>query len=184
MGSFHGAETCELVGCYLLSLLTKKYGQNIGLYRDDGLAAFNAKPQEMERIKKEICKVFGDNGLKITVEANTTKVNFLDVTLDLRSGKFYPYIKEGNIPLYVHQESNHLPSILRNIPESINKRLLEISSDKESFDSAKGVYQEALDKSGYHHKLSFTPSQASRPCLLYTSPSPRDGLLSRMPSSA
>ena len=24
----------------------------------------------------------------------------------------------------------------------------------------------------------------SRPCLLYTSPSPRDGLLSRMPSSA
>ena len=27
-------------------------------------------------------------------------------------------------------------------------------------------------------------SQASTPCLLYTSPSPRDGLLSRMPSSA
>ena len=146
-----------------MSLLTKKYGQNIGLYRDDGLAAFNAKPREMERIKKEICKVFRDNGLKITVETNTTKVNFLDVTLDLRSGKFYPYIKEGNIPLYIHQESNHPPSILRNIPESINKRLSEISSDKESFDSAKGVYQEALDKSGYHHKLSFTPSQASRP---------------------
>lgn len=163
MGSFDGAETCELVGCYLLSLLTKKYGQNIGLYRDDGLAAFNAKPREMERIKKEICKVFRDNDLKITVEANTTKVNFLDVTLDLKSGKFYPYMKEGNIPLYVHQESNHPPSILRNIPESINKRLSEISSDKESFDSAKGVYQEALDKSGYHHKLSFTPSQASRP---------------------
>ena len=126
-------------------------------------AAFNAKPREMERIKKEICKVFRDNGLKITVEANTTKVNFLDVTLDLRSGKFYPYIKEGNIPLYVHKESNHPPSILRNIPESINNRLSEISSDKESFDSAKDVYQEALDKSGYHHKLSFTPSQASRP---------------------
>ena len=152
-----------MVGCYLLSLLTKKYGQNIGLYRDDGLEAFNAKPREMEKIKKEICIVFRDNGLKITVEANTTKVNFLDVTLDLRSGKFYPYIKEGNIPLYVHKESNHPPSILRNIPESINKRLSEISSDKESFDSAKDVYQEALDKSGYHHKLSFTPSQASRP---------------------
>ena len=88
MGSLDGAETCELVGCYLLSLLTKKYGQNIGLYRDDGLAAFNAKPREMERIKKEICKVFRDNGLKITVEVNTDKVNFLDVTLDLRSGKF------------------------------------------------------------------------------------------------
>ena len=163
MGSFDGAETCELVGCYLLSLLTNKYGQNIGLYRDDGIAAFKAKPREMEKIKKGICKVFRDNNLKITVEANTTKVNFLDVTLDLRSEKFYPYMKEGNIPLYVHKESNHPPSILKNIPKSINKRLSEISSDKESFDSAKGVYQEALNKSGYHYNLSFTLSQEPRP---------------------
>ena len=132
---------------------------NIGLYRDDGLAALNMKPREMERIKKGICKVFRE----ITVEANTTRVNFLDVTLDLRSEKFYPYIKEGNILLYVHKESNHPPSILRNIPESINKRLSEISSDKECLDSAKSIYQEALDKSGYHYKLSFTPSQPFHP---------------------
>ena len=33
-------------------------------------------------------------------------------------------------------------------------------------------------------QVSFTPSQAPKTCLLYTSPSPRDGLLSRMPSSA
>ena len=39
MGSFNGAETCQLVGCYILSLFTVKYGRNIGLYRDDGLAA-------------------------------------------------------------------------------------------------------------------------------------------------
>ena len=65
MGSFDGAETCELVGCYLLSLLTKKYGQNIGLYRDDGLAAFNVKPREMENIKKEICTGGGSTPRKI-----------------------------------------------------------------------------------------------------------------------
>ena len=146
MGSFNGAETCELVGCFLLSLLTKKYSQNISLYRDDGLAAFNGTPQEIEKIKKGICKVFRDNDLKITVEANTTKVNFLDVTLDLKSGKYYPYTKEGNIPLYVHTKSNHPPTILKNIPESINKRLSEISSDKECFDNTKPIYQEALHK--------------------------------------
>ena len=113
MGSFDGAETCELVGCFLLSLLTKKYGQNIGLYRDDGWAAFKGTPREIEKIKKGICKVFRDNDLKITVEANTTKVNFLDVTLDLTSGKYYPYTKEGNIPLYVHTKSNHPEKHLR-----------------------------------------------------------------------
>lgn len=146
LGSFDGAETCELVGCFLLSILTEKYGQNIGLYRDDGLAALNGTPQEIENIKKGFCKVFRDNDLKITVGANITKTNFLDVTLDLSSGKYYPFTKEGNIPLYVHKKSNHPPFILHNIPESINRRLSEISSDRECFDSAKPIYQEALKK--------------------------------------
>ena len=159
MGSFDGAETCELVGSYILSRLTEKYGNNIGLYRDDGLSVFNKTPQEIENIKKDICKTFRDNDLKITVEANLTKVNFLDVTLDLKSGKHSPYTKEGNTPLYVHKQSNHPPSILRNIPESINRRLSEISSDKDCFDKAKGPYQDAINKSGYKYNLSFkTPT--------------------------
>ena len=76
----------------------------------------------------------------------------------------FPYtdLPAGNIPLYVHKESNHPPSILKNIPESINKRLSDISSDKECFDSAKAIYQEALDKSGYRYNLSFQPSQTPR----------------------
>ena len=148
-----------------MCILTFLYGQNIGLYRDDGLAAFNGTPQEIEKIKKGICNVFCDNDLKITVEANTTKVNSLDVTLDLTSGKYYPYTKEGNIPLYVHTKSNHPPTILKNIPESIDKRLSEISSDKECFDNPKPIYQEALNKSGYRYNLSFnaTLNQTPRP---------------------
>ena len=40
MGAFDGAEVCELVGIYLLSILATKCGQeNRELYRDDGLAA-------------------------------------------------------------------------------------------------------------------------------------------------
>ena len=148
-----------------MCIFTFLYGQNIGLYRADGLAAFNGTPQEIEKIKKGICKVFCDNDLKITVEVNTTKVNSLDVTLDLTSGKYYPYTKEGNIPLYVHTKSNHPPTILKNIPESIDKRLSEISSDKECFDNAKPIYQEALNKSGYRYNLSFnaTLNQSPRP---------------------
>ena len=123
-----------MVGCYLLSLLTEEYGQSIGLYRDNGLAAFNKTPQQIEKIKKEMCKIFRDHGLKITIEANKTIVNFLDITLALQSGKHYPFTKEGNIPLYMHKKSNHPPSILKNILDSINKRLSEISSDRECFE--------------------------------------------------
>ena len=77
MGSFEGAETSELVGCYLLSLLTEKYGHNIGLYRDDGVAAFRKSPQEIENMKKHLCKIFHENDLKITIEADKTIVTFL-----------------------------------------------------------------------------------------------------------
>ena len=129
--------------------------RRIGLYRDDGLAAFNKTPKEIEKIKKELCKIFRENDLKITIEGKKTIVNFLDVTLDLQSGKDYPYTEEGNVPLYVHKKPNHLPSILKNVPDSINKRLSEISSDLQCFDDAKTVDQEALNKSGYNYNLSY-----------------------------
>ena len=103
------------------------YGQGIGLYQDDGLAAFNKTPKEIEKIKKELWKIFRGDDLKIMIEANKTIVNFLDAMLDLQSGKHYPYTKEGNVPLYVRKKSNHPPSIQKNIPDSINKRLSEIS---------------------------------------------------------
>ena len=67
MGSYDGAETCELVGTYILSQLKEiPYGMNIGLYRDDGLAVLDQTPQKIEKIKKEICKVFAKNNLRIT----------------------------------------------------------------------------------------------------------------------
>ena len=64
----------------------------------------------------------------------------------------------------MHRKSNHPPSILKDIPESINKRLSEISSHKECFDSTKHAYQKALDKSGDRYDLSYkvTPSQTRR----------------------
>ena len=45
MGSFDGAETCELVGLYLLSKLPPEYSTEVGLYRDDGLAALDKSPK-------------------------------------------------------------------------------------------------------------------------------------------
>ena len=37
MGSYDGAESCELVGAFLLHKIKEKYGNNFGLHRDDGL---------------------------------------------------------------------------------------------------------------------------------------------------
>ena len=86
MGSYDGAECCELIVIYLLSQLKQNYGNAIGLYRDDRLAAFNEPPNVVQRIKKNICEIFKSNGLRITIEANNKVVSYLDVTLDLNHG--------------------------------------------------------------------------------------------------
>ena len=67
MGGYHGAEICELVGIFLLSQLADIIpAPYIGLYRDDGLAVSSGTPRQIEIMKKKICHVFNNNGLKIT----------------------------------------------------------------------------------------------------------------------
>ena len=162
MGSYDGAETCELVGSFLLSQLQKKLGQNIGLYRDDGLAITDATPKATENIKKDICRIFKDNGLRITIEANKQTINFLDVTFNLTKNSYQPYTKPNTTLQYVHQESNHPPITLKNIPAGINKRLSSLSSDKNSFDQAAPPYQKALHDSGYQYNLCYEPTAPAR----------------------
>ena len=124
----------------------RKLGINIGLYRDDGLATCNKTARGTENIKKEICKIFEENKLNIIIEANKKIIDFLDITMDLRTGVHKPFMKPNNIPLYVHNKSNHPPNIIKNIPESINRRLSNISSNEKIFQKAIPPYQDALKK--------------------------------------
>ena len=156
MGSWDGAEVADLVGLYLLSQLSD-LNLIIGLYRDDGLAVCNLSPRQAELLKKKLCRIFKENGLNITAEANLKSVNFLDINLNLETGIFRPYMKPNDTPTYVHKNSNHPEGILKNIPLSVNKRLSSISSNEQVFDLARPPYQEALQKSGYDFNLKFEP---------------------------
>ena len=156
MGSFDGRETCELIGAYLLHNIKDAHDYDFGLNRDDGLGITKASPRQTEKIKKDLRNIFGKHGLKITIEANKQIVNFLDVSLNLSDGTHMLFNKPNNIPLYINKKSNHPPHIISNIPQSIYRRLSEISYDKESFDKAAPIYQKALDNSGYKHLLTFS----------------------------
>ena len=155
IGSWDGAEVCELVGLYILSQL-QNLNIKVGLYRDDGLGAATQRPQQVESIKKRFCQIFRENGLRITVEANKKIVSFLDVTLDLTTNSFKPYVKPNSPIMYVNSQSNHPPCILKNIPLSVNKRLSELSSSEEIFNDSVTKYKTALNKSGYSHKLKYS----------------------------
>ena len=139
MGSFDGAEICDIVGLFMLSKL-QILNLNIGLYRDDGLATGTQTPRQLELIKKKLCKIFQENELSITIQANLKVVNFLDVTLDLNSGLFKPYMKPNDIPVYIDKGSNHPPSILKNIPAAVNRRLSNISANATIFEDSAPPY--------------------------------------------
>ena len=115
------------------------------------------RARQTELRKKKICKIFKDNGLRITTEANAKCVNFLDVTFNLETGLYKPYMKPNHTPVYVHVESNHPPSIIKNIPKSVNKRLSTNSSNEEIFNEASRPFQQALQKSGYTYELKYMP---------------------------
>lgn len=156
MGSFDGAEICELVGLLILDELRSEFRNDcIGLYRDDGLAAFrNMGPRSADKLKSRFIKCFDNLGLKITIETNQTIVNYLDVTFNLRNDSFYPYRKPDNPPIYINVHSNHPPSVIKQVPKSINKRISSLSSNNDEFNKAIPAYNEALKRSGFKEELT------------------------------
>lgn len=163
MGAYDGAEVCELVGTYMLSLIAEKYVKNnFGLYRDDGLAIFkNTSGQQNERIKKDIQRIFKSKDLDITIQCNRKTVDYLDVTLNLMDGTFKPYRKPDDETNYIHAESDHPPTIIKQLPIAIEKRISDLSSNEDIFKQSKQYYQDALTKSGHKYQLKYNPSPQS-----------------------
>ena len=157
MGSFDGAEICELVGLFLISQL-QYLNINVGLYRDDGLAVTNQTHRNADKIKKEICKIFKENGLSITDDANKKVVDFLDVTLNLNTGLYQPYHKPNSKINYIHRDSNHPPPIIKNLSKGIAFRLSNNSANVNIFNKAAKPYHAALRTNGHKQQIQYTKS--------------------------
>ena len=86
-------EVCELIGLYLLQKLSPLLGiKSFGLYRDDGLAAVNTSSGPvLDRMRKNIVSLFKEEGLSITIKINLVETDFLDVTFNLDTCKYFPF---------------------------------------------------------------------------------------------
>ena len=80
IGAYDGAETCELTGIFMFSLIEKKCDfENIGLYSDDVLRIFrNASGPKLEKLKKHIQKISKEKMLEVIIKYNMKIVNYLD----------------------------------------------------------------------------------------------------------
>ena len=89
-----GAEVCDLTGLYILSKIKTVFeNQNdVGLYRDDGLGILqHLSGLQVERVRKEIIKIFKECGLSIRIKTNLKIVQFRDIELDVINNTYRPY---------------------------------------------------------------------------------------------
>ena len=164
-GAYHGAEVCELVGLFLLNEMHIKFPQlNFGIYRDDGLGEHRRLPgPDLERMKKGIIALFKSHGLRITIATNLRQADFLDADLNLEQETYAPYRKPNSAPLYINKQSNHPPTVTKQLPASVSKRLNLLSCNKDMFDRASPEYNKALKDSGYSETVIFKAADEMPP---------------------
>ena len=85
MGSFNSAKITNLVGEYILDILSRiKNLHDIGIYRFDGSISIpNINGPLTSKIQKKVIKAFIYWRLKIEICLKLKKVNFLNLTLNL-----------------------------------------------------------------------------------------------------
>lgn len=137
MGSYDGAEVCIPVGLYSLSTLQyicsrmsmHQYWELWIKWVPDGpiLIAYNL--------------TLSGESLGYHHTINMKVVYYLDVTLNLRTERCYPYRKESNLPWYNHKDSSHMPAIIKQLPNMIAS---QISKCQGTLIKVKASYQEAL----------------------------------------
>ena len=157
-GSFDSCEVSEICGIFLLSKISAIVPQKfVILYRDDGLMALRLAPGEMDKLRKDLIKLFKTYGLKITVSISTDVVEYLDIKFNISERSHRAYKKPNDHIVYVHKDSNHPKSVTRNMANQVNKRLNLLSCNEAVFNEDKHVYQDALERSDYTGKLHYIP---------------------------
>ena len=84
------------------------------------------------------------------------------MTFNLENNANEPFRKENNKPIDIKKHSNHRPSILKQLPKSIEKRISETSSNNAIFDESINGYKEALKEKGFTEALNYIAPTAKK----------------------
>ena len=103
--------------------------------------------------------LFKQQHLNLEIKFNLKIVDYLDITFDLTTGLFKPYNKTNNIPRYVNPKSIYAPSIMKEIPKSLSKRISSSSCIEQGFNAAAPFYKNISDKCWCSEKLTFEKKQ-------------------------
>ena len=134
------------------------------------LRFFHFNKQQREKLTQGTrVRCFGE------IRRGPTALEIVHPEYDTIGAGSVPIVAESLTPIYPVTEGLHQLSMRKITTGALE--LLDKTKLAELLPSSTELFEDAGD-------FSITLSDALHTCLLYTSPSPRDGLLSRMPSSA
>ena len=91
-------------------------------------------------------------------EKKMNQISFSNVTwklLTIENSSYRPYQTGNNQIKYINIESNHPPSIIKQLQLSIKSKLSSLFSSEETFNDSVTPYQDVSDKAGYKHKFKY-----------------------------
>ena len=162
MGSYDGAEMCEIVGLFMLDMLSKLFEKvSSGLYRDDGLSIFrNYNGHQNDKVRKDLIKLFKKYQLNLDKKCNLKIVDYLDISFDWNTGIYKPFNKPNKKPLYINASSNHPPSVLKQIPKSVSTRITANSCNEDIFRKSAPFYDAILQGCGFNENIKYCPEES------------------------
>ena len=93
---------------------------------------------------------------------NILQTDFLDITLNLITGIYWPYYKPRDISLYINAKLNHPPNIKKQLTKMISSRLSKNSYRSQEFNKTISEYQLVLEKSRYRKKLTYAKEKPKK----------------------
>ena len=138
----------------------KKYGQKLLILFRYWLKQYcnQKRCRIIENLRKKLRWKFTEQKTQIKLELDSSKINFLDVTLDLQNNTYHLFRKPNTKETYIKSSSNHPSNIKKELPKMIQHWLSYLSKNKHVFDEHKVPYEAALRNSGFTTPLKLKKS--------------------------
>ena len=93
MGSYDDAVLSEIVGMFIIGMLSKSFEQDyISLYKDDGLSVFrNYNGHLNDKIRKDHIKLFKKYQFNLHIKYNLKLAAFLKMSFEMNTGIYKPF---------------------------------------------------------------------------------------------
>ena len=73
------------------------------------------------------------------------------------------YRRLNNNPIYIDKSLNHPPTILKQLPKSIAKRISETSSNEEILNKSIKIHSKALKEHDFTNEHKYLPNEVQQP---------------------